>query len=89
MVIFAWLRRHWATLVLAFIALGTFWALHGTALLNQRAKYTIGYLTGWHYTAKSGRAFNYCFTVAGTVYEGSSTGGWDMDERSGAGFVVK
>ncbi len=57
--------------------------------MHQRAKFTLGTVDGWHYTAKSGRMFGFNFVVAGKEYGGPS--GWKsgMKEANGALCVVE
>lgn len=66
-----------------------FYAMHADNLMDQRAKYTIGYLTGYHYMPKSGKHFDFRFTTAGSVYEGSSLSDKGMATANGSRFVVK
>ncbi len=89
MAIWSWLRTYgwFALLVLGIV--GTFFVAHQTKLRHQRAKFTIGYLTGYVYKPKSGKYYNYRFEVQGTEYEGQSEPDKGMDDSDGARFVVE
>ena len=75
--------------MVSLIGLGIVWALYASNLMNRRAKYTIGYLTGWHQTFKSGMEYDYRYQVAGVYYEGSTGGGVPYNEAKGTPFLVK
>lgn len=57
--------------------------------MHERAHYTIGYLTGWHPTPKSGIYYEFNFTVAGTTYKSSGPGKVKLPIIAGTRFVVK
>ena len=66
-----------------------FYAAHVGDIGHERAKFTIGYLTGYVYQ-KSGKRYNYRFNIQNTVYEGQSLPpDEEMDDRDGARFVVE
>lgn len=85
----SWLRRNWAFLFLGFVAIAWIYAAHSGDQMHQRAKFTIGYITGWHLTAKSGKYYEFHFMVRDSVYEGNSSTETGMDRRNGARFVVE
>ena len=75
---------------LGLLLIGVFYVAHVGDVGHQRAKFTIGYLTGYVYQYKTGKHYNYRFTVQGTSYVGqSSSPDEDMDDRDGARFVVE
>lgn len=84
-----WAGKYWGWLLLLAFAVALVWALRSYQVLEQHSKYTIGYITSGHFTAKSGRYFNFRFTVADSVYVGSNSADKGMDETEGARFVVK
>ena len=89
MKVISWLFRNWAVFVLAAGAIGFVYVARLDKQMHQRAKFTLGSITGWHQTAKSGRMFGFYFTVAGTRYGGSS--GWEsgMNEADGSPCLVE
>ncbi len=84
-----WLRRYWFLLLFGFIGLGIAWVAHRTNLMHQRAKYTIGYITGYVYQPKSGKKYHYRYEVQGAAYEGTSSSEAHMNDQDGARFVVE
>jgi hypothetical protein len=68
-----------------------FWVLaqRDDEQLAQRAKYTIGYLTGSHYSVKNGKYFDFRFAVADSIYQGSSLSDKGMATANGSRFVVQ
>ena len=84
-----WLKKYWSGLLLVSFAIGWLWVRQNRNLMHQRAHYTIGYLTGWQPTPKSGIYYNYHFTVAGSSYEGSSPSGAGMRTAKGERCVIK
>jgi hypothetical protein len=84
-----WLKNYWGGAVLVLFALGWLWVRHSRNAMHQRAHYTIGYLTGWHPTPKSGIYYNYRFSVADALYEGSSPGEAGMPTGIGTRCVVE
>ena len=89
MTIFSWFRKYWSGLLFGVFAAFLFWALHDRELMNQRAKYTVGYITGWHFSAKNGKYFEFRFSVADSIYEGASLSDKGMATANGSRFVVK
>lgn len=89
MAVLKWLRTYWWVLLLLLVAF--FWVLaqRDNALLTQRAKYTIGYLTGSHYSVKNGKYFDFRFAVADSIYQGSSLSDKGMATANGSRFVVQ
>lgn len=84
-----WLKKYWGGLLLVLFAVAWLWVRQGRDLMHQRAHYTIGYLTGWHPTPKSGIYYDFRFAVAGTTYESSSPGEAGMETANGTRCVVK
>ena len=89
LIIMSWLKKYWSGLLLASFAIAWLWVRHDRNLMHQRAHYTIGHLSGWHATPKSGIYYNYHFTVAGSAYEGSSPSEAGMRTADGERCVVK
>ena len=88
MTIWPWLRSYGSFVFLGIGLVGVLYAGHVYDVGHERAKFTIGYLTGYVYQ-KSGKLFNYRFAVQGTEYEGQSQRDKGMDDRDGARFVVE
>jgi hypothetical protein len=84
-----WLRTYWGGLLLGLFGLYWLWASRAGDRLHQRAHYTIGYLTGWRPTPKSGTYYNFYFMVADSLYRGSSPSDAGMATATGSRFVVK
>lgn len=83
-----WLQRNFVYLGLAcFIALLS-WSVYQSHSLHQRGKYTIGYVTGWTQTLKSGRSITYRCTIRGLTYEGRSLEVKGMNTKPGARYIV-
>ncbi len=80
--------RHPGGVLVSILALGTIWVIHDDNIMDRRAKYTIGYITGSHLTMKSGWAFDFRYQVAGISYEGSA-GSDPYNEAVGTPFLVK
>jgi hypothetical protein len=89
MAVLKWVGTYWWTLLLLVFAFFLVLARRDADLLTQRAKYTIGYLTGSHYSVKNGQYFDFRFTVADSVYEGSSLRDKGMRPVSRSRFLVK
>ncbi len=88
MTLWRWLRQNGPFLFLGLIAVGVLYASHVFNVGHERAKFTIGYLTGYVYQ-KSGKSYNFRFGVQGTEYEGQSLSNKHMDDRDGGRFVVE
>ena len=89
MTVWRWLRRNGPFLFLGLGVAGTFYAAHIFNQGHERAKFTIGYLTGYMYQ-KSGKRYRYSFEVQRAVYKGQSLPPDEgMDDRDGARFVVE
>lgn len=88
MILLRWLFKYWAPLVLAGGVVAFFYYDRQDQQLRERAKFTIGSLDGAHYTAKSGRFFDFHFTVNGTWYGGSSGRQAHMQEAPGTRYLV-
>jgi hypothetical protein len=89
MAVLKWLSTYWWALLLLGVAFFLLLAQRDNDLLTQRAKYTIGYLTGSHYSVKNGKYFDFRFSVADSVYEGSSLSDKGMRTTNGSRFLVK
>jgi len=89
MTLWRWLRRNGPFLFLGLVVAGTFYVAYVYNAGHERAKFTIGYLTGYVYQYKTGKHYNYRFAVQGTPYEGQSLPDKGMDDRVGARFVVE
>ena len=83
------IRRYWALLLLGAIGLGIAYVAHLGSLMHERAKYTIGYLTGYVYRPKSGKYYHFRFETNGVPFVGTSLSDKGMDDRNGARFVVE
>lgn len=89
MSILQWVGKYWGALLLSAGAVGWFYVQHLDALRNQRAKYTIGYLTGYHYVPKQGIHYDFRFTTNDSAYEGTSLSDKGMATENGSRFLVK
>lgn len=87
--IIRWLLKQWAVIVLLLGVAGFFYYRQQGSQMHERAKFTIGAVDGWHYTAKSGRFFNFHFVVEGQQYGGSSPRQAHMNEANGARYLVE
>jgi hypothetical protein len=85
---YQWLKKYWGLIVVAVGGLGIFWVYQADELMDQRAKYTVGYITGWHFT-RSGKHFDFQFHVANTSYVGTSLSDKGMNTANGSRFVVE
>ena len=88
MTVWRWLRFYGSFVFLGLGVVGIFYVAHIRNVMDQRAKFTVGYLTGYVYKPKSGKYYNYRFKVQGIMYEGQSLPDDSMDNRDGARFVV-
>lgn len=57
--------------------------------MHERAKFAVGTIDGWHFTAKSGRYFNFTFLLSDTTYSGSSSRQAHMNETNGSRYLVE
>ena len=89
MTVWPWLRSYGSFVFLGLGLVGVFYVAHLGNLGHERAKFTIGYLTGYVYQPKSGKYYKYRFEVQGTEYVGESLPDKGMDDRDGARFVVE
>lgn len=89
MSIIRWLFRNWAVVGLLGFVVAFFFDRQNTNLMHERAKFTVGIIDGWHYTAKSGRFFNFTFPLADTIYGGSSGRKAYMNEANGSRYLVE
>lgn len=88
MALWGWLRSYGSFIFLALMLAGGFYVAHQNKRMDQRAKFTVGYLTGYMYH-KSGKVYHYRYQIQGTSYEGESQPDENMDDRDGARFVVE
>ena len=86
--VFQWMRGHPGGMFVSLLGLGMLWAISAHNVMDRRAKYTIGYITGSHQTFKSGREYNFRYQVAGISYKGSAASG-PYNEAEGTPFLVK
>ena len=84
-----WLKKYWGGILLGLFAIGSFCTYQDHQRMHQRAHYTIGYITGWHPTPKSGIHYEYRFTVRDSTYEDASQSDVGMNTEKGARCVVK
>ena len=84
-----WVLRHWALLGLASFAVAFWFMNQSITHLHERAKFTLGTIDGWRYTANSGRFFGFSFQVAGVPYGGSSKWKPGMLEADGSRCLVE
>lgn len=57
--------------------------------MQQRGKYTVGFVTGWSQTLKSGRSITYRCTVDGVVYNSSNLEKKGMNSEVGMRYLVE
>ena len=81
--------RKWYLWVLLLIGGFLVYGRFQKTAMHVRAKFTVGSIDGWYFTAKSGRFFNFNFVVAGSLYSGSN--GWQagMNEAEKARYLVE
>jgi long-subunit fatty acid transport protein len=84
-----WSRNGWAALVLGLGAVGIWYTMQTNEELHQRARFTIGYLTGVVYTPKSGTKYSYRYQVQGKTYEGTDASETGMNTTEGARFLLE
>lgn len=90
MQVLSWMMKNWfSTLFVICAVFGFFYFRHLNRGLVTRAKFTIGSLGNSYYIPKSGRSFNYRFTVNNRIYGGSGLVRPGMDEAVGARYLVK
>ena len=89
MTFWPWLRSYGSFVFLGLGLIGVFYVAHLGNIGHERAKFTIGYLTGYVYQPKSGKYYKYRFEVQGALYVGESLPDKGMDDRNGARFVVE
>jgi hypothetical protein len=90
MQVLSWVIKNWfSTLFVICAVFGFFYFRHLNSGLATRAKFTIGLLGDSHYIPKSGRSFNYQFTVDNKTYGGSGLVRPGMNEAAGARYLVK
>lgn len=83
-----WLKKYWGLVVVTIGGFGVIWVYQADELIDQRAKYTVGYITGWHFT-KSGKHFDFQFSVANILHVGTSLSDKGMNTANGSRFVVE
>lgn len=85
----AWLKSNWAYLMWVGIIALLLAYCRDMKTLQQRGKYTVGYLGGWVETLKNGRSFDYTYAVNGTTYRGSGAEKGQMNTDRGAQYLVE
>jgi long-subunit fatty acid transport protein len=85
----AWSRNTWAALFLGLAGVGSWYTLRTNEELHQRARFTIGYLTGVVYTPKSGTKYSYRYQVHGQTYEGTDASEKGMNTTEGTRFLLE
>lgn len=83
-----WIKKYWGLLLMPPFAILLYMANQADNSMDQHAKYTVGYITGWHFT-RSGKHFDYRFAVADSIYEGTSLSDKGMATANGSRFAVK
>ena len=89
MILFSWFAKYWSGLLFVVFAGFLLWAFHDSTNMHKRAKYTVGYIKGWHPTAKSGIRYDFRFVIADSIYRGSSPSDKGMATARGSRFVVE
>ena len=83
-----WIKKYWGLLLMLPFVVLLYMANQADNSMDQHAKYTVGYITGWHFT-RSGKHFDYRFAVTDSIYEGTSLSDKGMVTDKGSRFVVK
>jgi hypothetical protein len=83
------MRKNWAALFLGLGAVGGWHTLRTNEELHQRARFTIGHLTGTVYTPKSGTKYSYRYQVGGKTYEGTDASEKGMVADEGGRFLLE
>lgn len=84
-----WLVRNFGYFLLPGLVGGYLWFFHSTRVMHQRGKYTVGYVTGWTQTLKSGRSIDYACTINGVPYRSSVHEEPGMNAAKGTRYVVE
>lgn len=85
-----WLKSNFVYLFWIVAAICYYWFfIHRTNLLQQRGKYTVGYVTGRIAGGKSMGAISYRCRIGGVIYNGSSGEEQGMEERVGTPYLVE
>jgi hypothetical protein len=82
------LRQYGPFLFLGLVGAAWFYVSHLSDVMHERAKFTLGYLTGSVYQPKSGKYYRFRFEVQGKSYTGADLPDSGMDRRNGARIVV-
>lgn len=86
---FTWLLRNFAYVGCAgFLAL-YIWSIHRGNVMVERGKHTVGYVTGWTQTAKSGRSIDYRCVIGGVTYKSSALERQGMNSTVGTRYLVE
>ncbi|WP_310397803.1 hypothetical protein [Hymenobacter sp.] len=84
-----WSRQYGPFLFLGLVVIAWFYVSNLSDEMHERAKFTIGYLTGSVYQPKSGKYYRFRFEVQGTSFTGADLPDEGMDRRNGARVVVE
>lgn len=78
-----------AFIFLGLVALAVLYVSHLDDVMDNRAKFTVGYLGEWVLHLKNGKQYRFHFQVQGKEYQGTEQSQPGMDRRVGARFAVK
>ena len=84
-----WLVRNVGYFLLPGLVGVYLWSTHVVRVMHARGKYTVGYVTGWTQTLKSGRSIDYTCTIDGVVYHSSVHEEPGMNAENGTRYVVE
>lgn len=88
--ILRWTRSNFVYLGAVAFAFLYYWLVfHKNKVMHQRGKYTIGYVTGWRQTLKSGRSIDYQCAVNGITYSSSVLEEKGMNSTVGTRYLVE
>lgn len=86
----AWFKSNFVYLgCIVFAALYYWFVIHKGDVMQQRGKYTVGFVTGWTQTLKSGRSITYRCTVDGVTYNSSNLEKKGMNSEVGMRYLVE
>ena len=86
----AWFKSNFVYIgSIAFAALYYWFVIHTGDVMQQRGKYTVGFITGWTQTLKSGRSITYRCIVNGIPYTSSNLEKKGMNSKIEMCYLVE